>query len=79
MEIHSQAKSSKYPCPFEGCSQAASKPDLATHIRAKHTKELLFSGEACDKEFHSLPAKKDHDNVLQHGRWLNTVKSVSDR
>jgi len=61
LENHRIQNLKKIPCPFPNCDYSNKREELTTHMRAKHTKELLFRCDHCPTQFHTMQAKAVHE------------------
>eukprot|EP00092_Neocalanus_flemingeri_P017777 GFUD01019234.1.p1 GENE.GFUD01019234.1~~GFUD01019234.1.p1 ORF type:complete len:344 (-),score=100.38 GFUD01019234.1:108-1139(-) len=59
-ENHYAQAQEKFDCPFSNCSFSGNEENLTKHVRAKHTKEQLFSCSSCPIKFHTMTAKVAH-------------------
>jgi len=48
----------KFDCPFPHCQFVHTQEQLTKHMRAKHTKEQLFTCSHCALKFHTMHAKR---------------------
>jgi len=75
LEKHRIQNLNKINCPFANCDYSNKREELTTHIRAKHTKELLFRCDHCPTQFHSMAAKVAHEKKHSlTGVWAQCTK-----
>jgi len=75
LEKHRVQNLNKINCPFANCDFSNKREELTTHIRAKHTKELLFQCDHCPTQFHSMGAKVAHEKKHSlPGVWAQCTK-----
>jgi len=75
IEKHRIQNLKKINCPFANCDYSNKSEELTTHIRAKHTKELLFKCDHCPTQFHTMKAKAAHEKKhSQPGVWAQCPK-----
>jgi len=75
LEKHRIQNLIKINCPFANCDYSNKREELTTHIRAKHTKELLFQCDHCPTQFHSMAAKAAHEKKHSlPGVWAQCTK-----
>jgi len=51
----------KFDCPFPLCQFVHTQEQLTKHVRAKHTKEQMFTCSHCAMKFHTMVAKVSHE------------------
>eukprot|EP00092_Neocalanus_flemingeri_P002854 GFUD01003052.1.p1 GENE.GFUD01003052.1~~GFUD01003052.1.p1 ORF type:complete len:361 (+),score=119.84 GFUD01003052.1:48-1130(+) len=61
LEKHYAKVPEKFECPFSNCGFSANVENLTKHVRAKHTKEQLFTCSSCPIKFHTMHAKMSHE------------------
>eukprot|EP00092_Neocalanus_flemingeri_P037501 GFUD01040835.1.p1 GENE.GFUD01040835.1~~GFUD01040835.1.p1 ORF type:complete len:293 (+),score=96.22 GFUD01040835.1:142-1020(+) len=61
LEKHYAKVPEKLECPFSNCGFSANEENLTRHVRAKHTKEQLFTCSSCPIKFHTMHAKMSHE------------------
>eukprot|EP00092_Neocalanus_flemingeri_P098624 GFUD01125765.1.p1 GENE.GFUD01125765.1~~GFUD01125765.1.p1 ORF type:complete len:366 (-),score=117.76 GFUD01125765.1:53-1150(-) len=61
LEKHYAKIPEKLECPFSNCGFSANEENLTRHVRAKHTKEQLFTCSSCPIKFHTMHAKMSHE------------------
>merc|ERR1719481_1516866 len=57
----------KIDCPIPGCEFSTTRENLISHIRARHSKEKLFTCEYCPTMFHTMSAKSSHERKYSNG------------
>jgi hypothetical protein len=70
--IHSEEhekKTWKKKCPM--CNVTGTRLSLLSHIRAKHTKEKLFSCAFCKQLFTTCAYKNRHEKIKKHFKLVN--------
>jgi len=56
----------KFDCPFPLCQFVSTQEQLIKHMRARHTKEQMFTCPLCGIKFHTMDAKVAHER--KHGQ-----------
>jgi len=75
IEKHRIQNMTKMSCPFPLCDFFNKREELTAHIRAKHTKELLFRCDHCPTQFHTMAAKAAHEKKhAMPGVWAQCTK-----
>jgi len=75
IEKHRIQNMTKMSCPFLNCDYSNKREELTVHIRAKHTKELLFHCDHCPTQFHTMAAKAAHEKKhAMPGVWAQCTK-----
>jgi len=75
LEKHRIENRNKINCPYANCDFSSRRNGLTTHIRAKHTKELLFKCDHCSTQFHTMNAKSAHEKKHSlPGVWAQCPK-----
>ena len=63
---HYLTNQDKFDCPFPLCQFVSAQEQLIKHMRARHTKEQMFTCPLCGIKFHTMDAKVAHER--KHGQ-----------
>jgi len=68
--LKKHTRSKEVDCPFQSCRfTAVSQEILTTHVRSKHTKEMIFKCCSCPRKFITMCAKTSHERRHSQPGW----------